>query len=109
MARRRFVNTTRRAGVAAAAWAARTGAFEARPPTLSQPSLPLPGTDVQGRELIIPIDNLERFKLKVMEFSPNASPIRSARAGEYANLSPFLRPKAWGMELGVGGEGVSKI
>jgi hypothetical protein len=74
MDRRRFVNATMRAGVAAAAWAARSGAFGARLPVLPRPGLPLPGTDVQGRKLIIPTDNPDRFRLKVLEFNPIAAP-----------------------------------
>jgi hypothetical protein len=57
MDRRRFINAALGTSVAAASWV-RTGAFGARPPVLPQPSLPRPGTDVQGRGLIIPTDNL---------------------------------------------------
>ena len=74
MDRRRFVKATLRAGVAAAAWAARRGAFPARLPALPQPVPSLAGTDVEGRRLIIPTDNPDRFKLKVMEFNPIAAP-----------------------------------
>jgi hypothetical protein len=74
MDRRRFLNAALRTSAAAAPWAARTGAFGARPPALPRPSLPLPGTDVQGRRLIIPSDNLDRFRPKVLEFNPIAAP-----------------------------------
>jgi hypothetical protein len=70
MDRRRFVNATLRAGVGTAAWAERAGTLGARPPALPQPSWPLPGTDVQGRKLIIPTDNPDRFRLKVLNSIP---------------------------------------
>jgi hypothetical protein len=75
MHRRRFMNAALSTSVAAAAWA-RTGAFGARPPVLPQPSLPSPGTDVQGRRLIISADNPDRFRLEVSEFDSVADPIR---------------------------------
>jgi methionine sulfoxide reductase catalytic subunit len=84
MERRRFLNATLGAGVALAAWAATTGAFAAGPAALPQPSLPLPGTDVQGRRLIIPTDNPDRFNLKVMEFNPIVG----------------LDPAKWELEIG---------
>jgi sulfoxide reductase catalytic subunit YedY len=73
MDRRRFMNAALRTSGAAAAWAAGT-TFAARPPALPQPVQPFPGTDAQGRRLIIPTDNPDRFRLKVMEFNPIAAP-----------------------------------
>ena len=71
--RRRLLGVVLRASVAAATWATRTGSFPARPPALPQPRLPLPGADAQGGKLIVPTDNPDRFKLKVMEFNPIAA------------------------------------
>jgi hypothetical protein len=82
MDRRRFVNGTLRAGVEGAAWPARAGTLGARPPALPQPSWPLPGDDVQGRKLIIPADNPDRFRLKVMEFNPVAAPDQAKWIGK---------------------------
>jgi len=84
MDRRRFMNAALRASAAAVAWPARSGALGARLPVLPRPGLPLPGTDVQGRKLIIPTDNPDRFRLKVLEFNPIAAP----------------DPAKWGLDMG---------
>jgi hypothetical protein len=96
MDRRRFVNAALRASAAAAAWAARTGAFGARPPVLPQPSLPLPGTDAQDRRLIIPTDNPDRFRLKVLELNSIADPIRPSGSWIWEDYDCSLaKAQAW--------------
>ena len=95
MDRRRFMNAALRIPLyGTAAWVARTRAlptgsregrlWAARPPALPQPRPPFSLSEAQGRRLIIPTDNPDRFRLKVMEFNP----------------IPALDPAKWELEIG---------